>query len=125
MAYVPVHPTLTATIRRRSIANVAGTKRRVSYSTVGTIVGAGFENITGSGLRTSVAGQEVLIKGRLYADADLDLPVLRGDVVELTDPATAQARVFDVVERRGPWGNSTEDDHFELDLSDRKSGGTR
>jgi hypothetical protein len=124
MSYTPIHPSCTATVKRRvTVAGAGGKILPTTPTTVGTITGGGFEDLDEETTLRLASGRSARLNGRYYADAALDLPVLRHDVVEFTDPSTSEPRSLEVINRRGPFDPTDTEDHFELDLASEQPAG--
>ena len=126
MSYVAnaLHPTATVTIKRpAATATGAGGKLIPGTpTTVGSFLAA-IEDLDQETTLRLVSGRAARIHFRVYADADEDLPVLRGDVAEFTDPSTSEARALEVINRRGPFDATDDEDHFELELASEQGAG--
>lgn len=123
MAYIGLHPPASGTVSRRTHATGPTGKRIPGASTaVGSLEGF-FEDLDEETTARLVSGKAARLNGRWYADRSADLPVLRGDVIEFTDPATSESRSLEVINRRGPFDATDTEDHFELDLASEQPAG--
>lgn len=125
MSYQPDHPIVTGTIRRFAVAEIPGSGGKQRKTEVspgpGTVTG-GYEDLSAGELVAHTDdGKAIVLSGRLYADRAQDKPVLRGDHLLFTDPATGEARTLEVVGRRGPFDATDPEDHFELDLASEQA----
>lgn len=124
MSYTPMHPTATVTVKRAATAAGAGAKKLPTTPTsVGSFT-AGIEDLDQETTLRLASGRAARLYARTYAARALDPGVRRGDTVEFTDPSTGEARSLEVVNRRGPFDATNDDDHFELELASEQPAGT-
>lgn len=125
MSYVAnaLHPTATVTIKRPSATATGAGSKLVpgAPATVGSFLAA-IEDLDQETTLRLVSGRAARIHFRVYADRASDLPVFRGDLAEFTDPSTGEARALEVLNRRGPFDATDDEDHFELDLASEQGG---
>ncbi len=119
MPYVSMHPLVTATVKRTTLTTVGVAKQRRVTTQVGSVTGGYEDRLRGLRVKFTNEGYSVPDQARMYCDRAQetdDFKVLRGDVFELTDPSTGEALVLKVINRRGPWDETDEEDRFEIDL---------
>mgnify|MGYP001604279727 FL=1 len=120
MSYTSWHKAVAVAVSRSTVEEITPGKVRKVIVGVGTVDGY-FEDTSGKVVYRQ-AGVATQVTGRVYAGASEDVPVLRGDLVAFADPYTGEARSLVVLDRRGPFDPTDDEDHFELDLGVQQAG---